>query len=371
MKNYHEIVLTGASSAGKTTALAFISQKLADRGIHVLRCPEVASILLGAGTGEIPLRQAEEPEKFRQLEKSMLLLQRKMREQFQMIAESYAPQPVVILYDRGEMDVLAYAGREVFEEIIQAENLGITSLRDHYDAVIHLVSVAVDFPEMYSSDNNPARWETPEQAQESNQSILRAWTGAPHLWVIDNQDQLQGKLEKALQAVLHTIGLPVPVEHEYKFLLQDGPSLDLLNRQGAQKIEIIQTYLLDPEDQGERRVRKRSQDGDHTFYYTRKEDLPGGGRAEYEAQISAPEYQRLLLEKDPLRPSLHKTRWCFVWRSTYYELDYFPAQDIWLLEVEVMDPLAEPSVPDWLGPARNVTQDPRYRSSRIAGRSNR
>jgi len=366
-KNYYEIVLTGASSAGKTTALSFLAQKLADRGFHVLRCPEVASLLLDAGTREIPMRQKEEPEMFYHLEKSMLLMQMEMRSHFRRLAQAYAPQPTVILYDRGEMDVLAYAGRDLFHRILGEEELSLPQLRDHYDAVVHLVSVAVDFPELYSSENNPARWETVEQARSSNSLIMQAWTGTPHLWVIDNQDRMEGKLEKTLQAVLHTVGFPAPVEHEYKFLLENEPPLSELESLGAARIEIQQTYLL-ANQEGEFRVRQRSQDGGHTFYYTRKQDLPGGGRAEYEAQITLAEYERLLGEADPEKPTLQKTRWCFVWEHTYYELDHFvgPDGDLWLLEVETMDSSNTPRIPDWLGPVKDVTHNHNYRSASIA-----
>jgi len=364
--NYHEIVLTGASASGKTTALSFLSQKLADRGIKVLQCPETATILLQSGLWDVPTKQDENPELYYELEKRILQLQLQMRDHYRGLARAFAPEKVVILYDRGEMDVQAYAGQEVFQKIIKEQGLSLPALRDHYDAVIHLVSVAVDYPQFYNNHNNPARWETIEQARATNQLILHAWTGTPHLWVADNQHQLEGKLERVLEAVLHTIGLPHPVEHERKFLLDQAPNLD--HAPGVARIEIKQTYLLHGDTGIESRVRQRSQDGQHTFYHTRKEDLPGGGRAEYEAQINSSEYARLLSEADPDRQPLLKTRWCFVWNHTYYELDQIPMPDgdLWLLEVELLEAAHIPQIPEWLGAVREVTDDPAFRSGELA-----
>ena len=45
----HKIVLTGGPCAGKTTALALISDRLRERGYQVLSAPECASLVFGGG----------------------------------------------------------------------------------------------------------------------------------------------------------------------------------------------------------------------------------------------------------------------------------------------------------------------------------
>ena len=52
-----EIVLTGGPCAGKTTALAVLSQKLSDYGYQVLVCPETASLVINAGVAVGQLAQ--------------------------------------------------------------------------------------------------------------------------------------------------------------------------------------------------------------------------------------------------------------------------------------------------------------------------
>ena len=361
----YEIVLTGASASGKTTALAYLTQKLSDRGIKVLSCPETATILLSAGLGDVPATREADPERFLQLQKSILLLQVQLREHMRAQAAAI-DGPVVILYDRGEMDVLAYAGEELFCQLLDEQGWTTTQMRDHYDAIIHLVSVAVDYPEFYNNHNNPARWEDPEQARITNDLILSAWTGAPHLWVVDNQHLLEGKLERTLDVVLHVLGLPQPVEHEYKFLLHDAPTEHGLITRGAKPIEIEQHYLQGAH--GEFRLRARSQDGVAIYFHTVKEELADGARVEYESRISRDEYFRMLEETGGERRVLNKRRWCFAEQGHYYELDHIAGEegDIWLLEVETLPGDRKPLVPAWLGIYEDVTTNPDYSSSRLA-----
>ena len=364
-KNYHEIVLTGASASGKTTALSYLAQELEDRGIKVLSCPETATILLQSGLGDVPAYREEYPERFWCLQKSILGLQLEMREHMRRQAQAIEGQ-VVILYDRGEMDVLAYAGEELFSKMLAEEGLTKTELRDQYDAIIHLVSVAVDYPQFYNNHNNPARWEDPEQAKATNKRLLHAWTGAPHLWVVDNQHRLEGKLERTLDIVLHTMGLPQPVEREHKFLLGLAPNEQELLEHGASRIDIEQYYLEGP--LGSFRIRARSQGGVATYYHTVKEELDDGTRAEYEHRISRDDYYRLLEESGGEKRVLRKHRWCFAQHGHYYELDHIslPEGDMWLLEVEVLPGDSSPLVPEWLGDVQEVTSSPDYSSSSLA-----
>ena len=360
-RGYHEIVLTGASASGKTTALAYLTQKLGDRGITVLACPETATVMLAAGLGDVPAARQQEPERFLQLQKSILMLQHQLRSHMRAQAEA-VQGPTVILYDRAEMDVLAYVGQEMFAELLQDQGLNVTELRDQYHAVIHLVSVAVDYPEFYNNHNNPARWDDAENARHTNGLLLRAWTGAPHLWVVDNQERLEGKLERTLDIVLHTLGLPQPIEHEHKFLLHDAPNTEELIQRGAQAIDITQYYIQG--ESGEFRLRERSQGGVATFYHTVKEALGDGSCMEHESRISRQEYYRSLDEYGGSCRVLSKKRWCFAESGHYYELDQI--NNTWLLEVETLPDDSKPVVPQWLGRVEDVTGDTRYSSSELS-----
>ena len=127
-----EIVLTGGPCAGKTTALARLSAKLADWGFRVLLVPEVATMLISGGLSDIGAIAAD-PARFFVIEGEFLRFQRALREWYR--SPALAPEKVVIIYDRGESDVVAYIGPEVFGALLALQHLNAADVRDSYDVV--------------------------------------------------------------------------------------------------------------------------------------------------------------------------------------------------------------------------------------------
>ncbi len=115
-------------------------------------------------------------------------------------------QNAVILCDRGVLDGRAYVSSEEWSIILdELSNLGITAgggvlstakIRDRrYDAVLHLVTAAYGAEKHYSllmaeGSDCKVRHESPELARTVDSSTLKAWEGHPHLYVIDNCDEL-------------------------------------------------------------------------------------------------------------------------------------------------------------------------------------
>ena len=83
-------------------------------------------------------------------------------------------------------------------QVIDALHLNETEIRDNYDAVFHLVTAAKGAEEFYTLSNNNARTETPEQAAIQDDKLIYAWTGHPHLRIIDNSYDFEGKMRKLI-----------------------------------------------------------------------------------------------------------------------------------------------------------------------------
>ena len=59
----------------------------------------------------------------------------------------------------------AYCSDENWQKILSELELSNWNIRDNqYDAVFHMVTAADGAAEFYTTGNNVARWETPEQA---------------------------------------------------------------------------------------------------------------------------------------------------------------------------------------------------------------
>lgn len=380
-KELYLIVVTGGPCAGKTTALSFIRGKLIEFGIKVFLVEEVATHFKNAG---INLTEYRYP-KSRQLslQKRIFLTQLTREEEMLELARLHPAGKKVVICDRGIMDPVAYSDSP--EELKAAMNdLGynVSHLRDtRYDMVVHLVTTAIGAEEAYNLEN-PARWESLEQARERDKKIQDAWMRSDHFKVISNFEVVNGqqvkidfqqKAAKLLQEICLAIGIPAPLEIERKFLLKPGiysiPCSSL-------HFAIQQTYLKKKQRGIQRRVRAKHEidvgalRNPTTYTYTEKHSVKPGIRIEEERQISEEEYLILFKEKKNSTETIQKTRTVFVWEGQYFQMDvihhpYFNPPII-LLEIELTSENQEFILPPFLEIEGDVTDDKRYSNASIA-----
>lgn len=366
-----KICISGGPGGGKSSCMSVLTQKLSERGYKVIVCPETATelILNGIRPGDVISNYEFQKIVFKkQLEKEKL---------YDQVAEYYGGK-LVILYDRGICDQLAYISREELDGILEEYGYRLNDVMSRYDAVFDLVTAADGAEEFYqwnnpdseASCNNPARSESPQEAREKELRTRDAWVGHPHLRVFDNSTDFNGKLRRIVNEVFALLGEPVPKEAEHKFLVR-RPSLEIIQSLGCvSSSEIVQTYLRNGNDGSERRVRMRGSKKDgFGFYFTRKKDIKGSAeRHEVEDKITPDEYISYLMEADPSLRQVIKTRHCFVYKNQYFELDIYPSDsEFAILELEVNsldDPFEIP--PAFTGV--DVTGDPYFRNRSIAER---
>lgn len=356
-------VITGGPCGGKTTAKSAAQQWGSDHGIRVLFMPETATITIMAGIPDIGDIARNRPDQYYMLEKSMFHLQRHFRKYANYLAQCFE-EDVLILFDRAEMDISSYMTEPDFETLLAETGLTYHDVRDSYDFVIHLVTAADGAAEHYSSDNNEARYETVDEAIESDRRTLGAWVGHPHLHIIDNSTDFEGKIGRVIRILEKQVGAPVEIERKF---LVESPDLTHPVLASARKVQIEQTYLGTDDPSEELRVRKRTVEGSTTYYLTQKKRLSGGTKEERERTITAREYAQLIRTRDPERKTISKTRYCFPNGSTYCELDVFQnPKNLAILEVELYEEGLEVNLPNFLGEAREVTDALEYHNSELA-----
>lgn len=198
-----EIVLTGGPAGGKSASLEFIRASLASRGYRVLICPEAATMLYSNGVGDVGRIASEKRDLYRETQKTIALMQRVLREQLRRYAEQF-DEPVIIIYDRGEMDCAAYLSPSEWQKNL--EEMGVTEkeILRSYDAVIHLRSAAgTPWADL---SNNPSRREAdPTEALSACDRTMEAWKKHPHRYVIDAHDSFDVKLSQVFAAIAETI----------------------------------------------------------------------------------------------------------------------------------------------------------------------
>ena len=184
--------------------------------------------------------------------------------------------------------------------------------------------------------------------------------------MIDNSTDFKTKLKRLVAEIRSFLGEPEPLEIERKFLIRYPDLRWLEGLPNCRKIDIIQTYLRAGEGE-ELRVRQRGENGSYTYYKTRKRALRGPARVEVEQRLSQEEYLRLLVEADPAKRPIRKTRYCLTWDSQYFEIDVYPFwNDQAILEIELSDENAEIRFPQELKVLKEVTEDPAYKNAALA-----
>lgn len=366
-----EIVLTGGPCSGKTTGLSYLSEKLRDRGWRVFLAPEVATRVIGGGVHDIAQLAKNNLDKYTRVELEMLLILLNQQKEINRLAAIFEGEKRVIVYDRGPMDIFSYLPDEmknIFSDL--HSNLTWTRLRDTFcDSVIHLVTAAIGAEKFYTTSNNIARYEDLEQARIADAKTLSAWMGCPHLKIIDNSTDFEGKMKRLLTITSQALGMPVPLEIERKFLLKRLPDFNDPHLKQSQKVSIEQMYLNCPKDEkGRLRIRKRTQNDVSIYYKTCKVKLRSRVRQETESSITERDYLQLRQFRDPRSKVIRKARCCFVYKYQYFELDIFlePVQII-VLEIELTEENDKVELPPFLEIEKEVTDDSAYSNSAIAG----
>lgn len=364
-KKIHKIVLTGGPAGGKTTLTTKIIKDFSEKGYRVIIVPETATDLI-SGFGIKPFGNCIEMIPFQEF---VFDYQLKKEELAIKAAEMVPEDNVIILYDRGIFDNMAYVGEEEFEKLLKKFNLSYENAFSRYDAVLHMVSSAVGAAQFYNLDN-AARTENVEQAAILDKKTMNCWIGHPHMRIIDNSTNFERKLEKAMSEIYSVLGEPVPMEIERKFLIE-MPDINLLiEKYNAVASNIVQTYLISNKDGFERRIRQRGKNGDFSYSYTEKKALSGLERIEIERPLTQNEYLDLMTEAAPGYHQILKTRYCFVYNSQYFELDIYTFNnENAILEIELThkpDDKSKILVPPEIKIIREVTEESAYKNYSLA-----
>ena len=329
MPDIKKIVLTGGPCAGKTTALVKITEYFSGFGYKVFNVPEVPTIYSIAGWNYLtPNRDL-----YYQGERAILETQLAFEDQFMRLAE-VCTKPVLIICDRGTMDISAYIKPEEWEEITAMAGTSPNALLERYDAVLHLVSAADGAEQYYTTATNATRYEQANEeglriARELDKKVIRAWTGHPHLRVINNHDDFQNKLNRVLNEISTVVGLPQPPHDERVYRVEIVGEVP-----ESSDSMITQTYLV-AEPGCEIRLRRREWSGGKVVILHRsKKRISETEVIETERKVDNNLYEQMLQQADPYRQTIVKRRQSFIWKGQFFQIDTFLSPVIGLAIME-------------------------------------
>lgn len=154
------------------------------------------------------------------------------------------------------------------------------------------------------------------------------------------------------------------LEIERKFLVQ----LPVQELKGVRSdISILQTYLIDGQNDSQRRVRRITDNSSTIYVYTEKIFYTPMIRKEKEYEISENEYTRLIQEAKKELTPVNKRRICFDYRDQLFELDIYPFSDSFaIMELELSQPEQDIYFPEFINIIKEVTGVDSYSNSALA-----
>ena len=256
---------------------------------------------------------------------------------------------------------------EEFQYVLDKLNTNEIELRDHYDAVFHLVTAAKGAEQFYTLANNAARYETIEEAVRVDDGLIAAWTGHPHLRIIDNRYNFDEKMLALITEISTFLGEPKPLGTRRKYLIGYPDVQALMKRPNCQSVDILQTYLKS-EIPGEMiRIRQRGLHGNYVYFMTRKRNIEGMKRIEMEERLTKNEYLELLMQADQNYRSIRKQRYCLSENGLYYNIDIYPQwNDVAIMEIELYSENDAVIMPDGIQVIREVTGEEEFTNPYIA-----
>ena len=190
-----KIVITGGPCAGKSAGFKRIKEEFGALGYTVLFVAETATELILGGVAPDTCKSVAE------YEKMQAILQMEKEKVFLKAAEGMANDKILIVCDRGTADIKAYMSEDEFSEVLKGLGKSESELRDDYDAVFHLVTTAKGAAEYYTTENNSARTETPEQAAELDDRLIEVWKEHSFYRVIDNSTDFKTKIDRLIRCI--------------------------------------------------------------------------------------------------------------------------------------------------------------------------
>jgi len=356
-KNFWKIVITGGPVGGKSEAIKFARKRLHEMGYRVFVIEEIATQWFATGFNDIGKIRESAFETYCNIESEIVLECLQEINRYERLAKLMPREKFVLLIDRGPMDAAAYMPRDYFMAVLEQNRFSLCDARDNFDGVMHMVSTADGAEEVWlkamKDMQNDARWETsPEQTRTLDKRTQQVWVGTPHLRVIDNSTDFNGKVERLWKAVLHILE---SCEIERRYLLWGEP--DFRNFEyHKEKVFLEQMYLCPWGD----RIRKRTPEGSGiSLYYLTSKIGVGLSRQEKEEQITPFDYLRLSERRNPDTAVIKKNRYCFLFNNQYYEVDAFidPRRGLCLMEIELEDEKQEVEIPPFVQVRKEVTND--------------
>lgn len=180
-----KILITGGACAGKTTVLNVIKDYL-EKEYNVNIIEEVPTKLINNGITS---------EKIGKMEFQELIIKTQIEN------EKNCELAGIVIFDGSPIDSMKFINREEFDVLVKKYNTSFKEIIDGYDGIIFLETVAKEFPELYSNENNKARLTNINAAISRNDKLFNIYSNNTKVYLIKPDKDIEVKKKKIIEAV--------------------------------------------------------------------------------------------------------------------------------------------------------------------------
>ena len=181
-----KILITGGACAGKTTVLEIIKEYLIDNDYKVTIIEEVPTKLINNGIT---------PDKIGRMEFQELIIKT------QIDNEKNCDYDGVVVFDGSSIDSMKFITREEFDKYTKKYNTSFEEIINGYDGILFLETVAKDFPELYSNENNKARLTDVGAAVVRNDKLFNIYNSSSKIYLIKPEKDIENKKKKVIEVI--------------------------------------------------------------------------------------------------------------------------------------------------------------------------
>lgn len=350
-----KIVITGGPLSGKTSSLKFLKEHFERLKYKVIIIPDIRKILIESGIN--PNSTSD----YNEYEKTVLQAQLQLEETYEVAINNINSDKILIIYDGGPIDIKAITGKKIFNIICNNLNVNEEELRNSYDAIFHLKTVAKWNKNYYNSifhDKNIDK----DYAVSLDDKLINAWIPHANYRIIDCYNHFNDKVKILIKEISKFLNTDENNYIEKKFIIEK-PDLNYLNNlKDSSKIRMILTYLNESTDDIDVKLLMRKESSKNFYQLIKK-----GGNSKTTNYLTADKYIELLENRDLSRKQILKDRYGFVYNSIYYKIDIF---DDWddkaILEIDLLNKNDQIIIPKFITVLEDVSENQDYRNYNLA-----
>lgn len=350
-----KVVITGGPSSGKTECIYKVKEHFEKLGYKVIVIPSVGTALIQCGI--YPWDAVNEDD----FERMNLGAKIKLEEIADEAVSNINASKILILCERGTVDVKAYTSNRNFQQICKEYNTSEEELKNAYDAVFHLKTVAKGYRDQYKQV--PVyRKEDPDTAIYLDDKVIEAWSGHSNFRIIDAYPYFEDKMMKLINEISYVLHEEDKAYVEKKYLISMPDVEQLMKNKQCRKVHVKQHYIIDETRQEKEKIVLRRENNKNFYYKVVKKN-----KVKYSNSITADKYINKLEDENKKFYHIHKDRYYYIFDSRCIKIDVFPFwKDKAILEVDVLNNRENIKFPKFVHIIEDVTDNEAYKNYYLA-----